>query len=173
MKRILCSLFLALVTICAQSSTAQAQTTVGQLISNDDRLEIFSAMVDATNQSSMLNSPGNYTIFAFTNAAFHALPKNKKLDLLQITPSEARRIVGYHIHNKATLTVNRIPSGSTHISTMLRNKSVCVRKTNNKVYLTDGVGRRATVIAKNKRAANGVVHVVDIVMEPGTSRVCR
>ncbi|MFK7941047.1 MAG: fasciclin domain-containing protein [Roseovarius sp.] len=172
MKAIVYSALLFL-TICLQSTAAQAQTTVGQLLSNDDRLLIFSALVDATNQSSKLNTPGNYTIFAFTNAAFRSLPKTKQAEVLQASPSEARRIVGYHIHNKATLTVNRIPNGSTHIKTMLRNQSVCVRKTNTKVFLTDGVGRRATVIAKNKRADNGVVHVIDLVMEPGTSRVCR
>lgn len=164
---------LVVLTICIQSTAAQAQVTVAQLLTDDPRLEAFSSFAATIPESIQLNEPGSFTIFAFTNKAFNSLPNSEKADLLGANQQKRRKLVGYHIHKNSTLTANRIPRGSTFLKTMLRKERFCIRKTNNQIFITDGLGRRAKVISTKKIASNGVVHVIDKVLTPGTPNACR
>ena len=149
-----------------------SKSIVANAVNSKDHTTLVAA-VKAAGLVDTLSSPGPFTVFAPTNAAFGKLPKGTVATLVKP-------------ENKATLTkiltchVVAANAMSTAISKMIADdkgthpvKTVggCVlqaKKDGNKITLTDEKGDVATVTIADVRQSNGVIHVIDTVMLPSS-----
>jgi uncharacterized surface protein with fasciclin (FAS1) repeats len=106
-----------------------------------------------------LKAPGPYTVFAPTDEAFAKVPK-RKLRALKQNKRKLRAVLLYHVaagRLEAADVVER-----KRIKT-LNGKKVRVRVRDSKVFLN-----RARVTTPDVSASNGVIHVINRVLIPGT-----
>jgi uncharacterized surface protein with fasciclin (FAS1) repeats len=106
-----------------------------------------------------LKEPGPYTVFAPTDEAFAKVPK-RKLRALKQNKRKLRAVLLYHVaagRLEAADVVER-----KRIKT-LNGKRVRVRVRDSKVFLN-----QARVTTPDVQASNGVIHVINRVLIPGT-----
>jgi transforming growth factor-beta-induced protein len=136
--------------------------TVVEIASSNDQ---FSTLVDAVVKAGLvdaLNASGPYTVFAPTNQAFDnlfaALGVNGIDDLTadQLTP-----ILLYHVVSGEVLAAD-VKTGM--VPTLNKNAELDVKVTKKGVK----IDKNATVIATDIEASNGVIHVIDAVLIPGS-----
>ena len=77
----------------------------------------------------------------------------------------------YHVDDRK-LTAGQIPNGSTYFKPVLASERLCISKGASGVTIADGTGETATVVIADIMADNGVIHVVDKVLLPGTRPTC-
>ncbi|MFK7770243.1 MAG: fasciclin domain-containing protein [Mariniblastus sp.] len=120
------------------------------------------AAVGAADLAAVLSGSGPFTVFAPTDDAFSKLPAGTVESLLE--PANRQKLVNilkYHVvsgrvyDNDAVKAINA--------STLL-GRSVKVGVSASGVTIND-----ANVVAKNIEASNGVIHVIDSVLLPGSS----
>ena len=111
----------------------------------------------ATGLDKDLSTPGPFTVFAPTDAAFAKLPPGTVAGLLSELPKLAD-ILTHHVvaGKKMAADVVKLTSLST-----LAGKNVNVSVQNGKVYI-----KNAQVIVTDIIASNGVIHVIDAVLIP-------
>ena len=139
------------------------KTIAGIASSSND----FSTLVTALNKVGLtqtLNSSGNYTVFAPTNAAFSAFLADNGFDTLNDVPEELLKEV----------LLNHVVSGelfsseltTTYVKTLAKGAASPTNTLSLYVDTTSGVKLNgvATVTKANLDASNGVVHVVDAVI---------
>jgi uncharacterized surface protein with fasciclin (FAS1) repeats len=125
-------------------------------VSNDD----FSTLVAAVSAAGLvdtLKSPGPFTVFAPTNAAFNKLPPGTITTLLQNIP-QLTRILCYHVvAGKLTKEeLSQLDSvTSVEGSPISLDFTECFEVKN------------ATVVMENIEADNGIIHVIDNVILMG------
>jgi uncharacterized surface protein with fasciclin (FAS1) repeats len=115
--------------------------------------QLLSALT-ATGLADTFAQPGNYTVFAPTDAAFEALGD------ISLTESQLRSILLYHVVNDS-LTRDQIAT-STLIPTMSNGRPLFVERDGSQVLNISG----AQVVVWNIPASNGIIHVIDSVMIP-------
>src|SRR5690606_20730133 len=121
----------------------------------------------------MLGGDGPFTVFAPTNAAFEKVPAARR-DFLT-TPEglpELRRLLSYHVvpgRLDASSLVQRIEAGGGSLALTTVNGGVLTARVgaDGTVMLTDAAGGTSRVVEADIIAANGAVHAVDTVAEPG------
>jgi uncharacterized surface protein with fasciclin (FAS1) repeats len=72
------------------------QTSIMEAASSDASLTTFVSLLGRANLTEALSEPGNYTVFAPTNAAFSHL-NTSTLDALQSNPTALKGLLLYHI----------------------------------------------------------------------------
>jgi uncharacterized surface protein with fasciclin (FAS1) repeats len=124
---------------------------------NNDNFKTLVAAVSAANLVDTLKSPGPFTVFAPTDAAFAKLPPGTITTLLQNIP-QLTRILCYHV-----------VSGKLMKSDLEKVDSVTsVEGSPISIDCSDGFEvKNATVIMENIEADNGVIHVIDNVILMG------
>lgn len=130
------------------------------------------AAIGAAGLVDTLKGDGPFTVFAPTDAAFAALPEGTVEMLLK--PENKDQLVNillYHVDDRM-LSAEMIPAGSTYIKPLLTSERLCLQASSAGVKIADGTGQMANVIAADIKADNGVIHVVDKVLLPGTRPVC-
>ena len=65
-----------------------------------------------------------------------------------------------------------IPHGSNYFKPILASERLCITRNASGVSIADGTGQSANVIIANIKADNGVIHVIDKVLLPGTRPAC-
>lgn len=115
--------------------------------------QLLSALT-ATGLASTFAQPGNYTVFAPTDAAFEALGD------ISLSEDELRAILLYHVVNDS-LTRDQIAT-STLIPTLSDGRPLFVERDGSQVLNISG----AQVQVWNIPASNGIIHVIDTVMIP-------
>ncbi len=80
-------------------------------------------------------------------------------------------ILLYHVDDRK-LTASGIPAGSNYFKPMLESDRLCITKGSDGVMISDGSGSMANVIIADIMADNGVIHVIDKVLLPGTRPAC-
>jgi uncharacterized surface protein with fasciclin (FAS1) repeats len=119
------------------------------------------AAVQAAGLVETLKSPGPFTVFAPTDAAFAALPAGTVEDLLK--PENKAKLVSiltYHVLPTEVMS-SAIGTASMDAATV-EGKTVKVDgSTAGKVMVND-----ATVVTADVDASNGVIHVIDKVLMP-------
>ena len=63
-------------------------------------------------------------------------------------------------------------NGSTYFKPLLASARLCITKSGKGVTIDDGTGTVANVIIADIKADNGVIHVIDKVLIPGTRPKC-
>jgi uncharacterized surface protein with fasciclin (FAS1) repeats len=163
----------AIASFVAISMTATSQTTIVDVaVSSKDHSTLVAA-VKAAGLVETLNSAGPFTVFAPVNAAFDKLsagtvetllkPENKGL----LTSILTYHVVAGNIDAAAVVAAIKAGNGKASLQTVSGRKLVASIE-NGKVILTDEKGGKATVTATDLKGSNGVIHVIDTIVMPGS-----
>lgn len=140
----------------------------------------FSTLVAAVQFASIdgdlvaaLSSPGTFTVFAPTNAAFDALARelthNPQASAAALLVPEnrdlLRAVLQYHVLG-ARVLLAEVPIGSPIDPVLAGNATFVIAPQGNAVLITDSRQRKSTIVATDVFASNGVVHAIDRVILP-------
>ena len=163
------AVFAATATLAAGGAQAK---TIAEIASGDARFSTLVAAVGAAGLVDTLNSEGPFTVFAPVNDAFAALPAGTVETLLEPeNKQQLTNVLLYHVDDR-NLTAERIPAGSNYFKPVLASERLCITKGAQGVSIADGTGESANVVIANIKASNGVIHVIDKVLLPGTRPAC-
>ena len=117
------------------------------------------AAVTAADLATTLKSPGPFTVFAPTDAAFAKLPAGT-VDMLLLPENKAmlQAVLKYHVVAGEVKAAQVVTLTS---ATTLQGSDVAITVTGSTVKVND-----ATVTAADVEASNGVIHVIDTVLLP-------
>ncbi len=151
-------------------SSLKAQDIVGVAVGSKDHTTLVAAL-KAAGLVETLQGAGPFTVFAPTNAAFDKLPKGTVETLLK--PENKATLSGiltYHVVagnvDAATLTGLIKKSNGTAVVKTVNGQELKASVVDGKVIITDAKGGKATVVAADLKASNGVIHVTDAVSLP-------
>lgn len=119
-----------------------------------------------------LNGAGPFTVFAPTNAAFDAL--NTELQpggIAGLSEATLTNVLLYHVASGNVLSSALTPNGNTVVNPLLNASSftITLPGTNGNIAnVTDGANRAGGIIAVDVQADNGVIHVLNRVILPGS-----
>jgi uncharacterized surface protein with fasciclin (FAS1) repeats len=158
----------AIVIAALSINSAAHAANIVEIASEDER---FSTLVSAVIAETLQGS-GPFTVFAPVNDAFAALPEGTVETLLKPENKEQlSNILLYHVDDRKLLA-EQIPTGSNYFKPVLASERLCITKNSSGVSISDGTGDLANVIIANIQADNGVIHVIDKVLLPGTRPAC-
>ena len=165
-KQIIAVLFCSVVV----SASAQSTDVVDVAIGSKDHTTLVAA-VKAAGLVETLKGKGPFTVFAPTNAAFGNLPKGTLETLLKPeNKSTLAGILTYHVVagnvDAATLTGLIKKGKGTAVVKTVNGQELKASLKDGKVIIAGAKGGKATVVAADLKASNGVVHVTDAVSLP-------
>ncbi|GLQ50535.1 fasciclin domain-containing protein [Dyella flava] len=132
------------------------------LIDSVDALGSFAVLrkvLDAAGLSVMLSASGPYTLFAPNDRAFAKLPKGTVEDWLRPeSRDELLSVLKYHIFPGFASSAD---VGTMSHPRMLQGQSAVITKEGDKIRI-DG----ANLIGVDIVSSNGVIHMIDTVMQP-------
>jgi transforming growth factor-beta-induced protein len=127
----------------------------------------FSVLVEAVvaaNLATTLDGPGIFTVFAPTNDAFTARLGQLNLTKAQLLVNAGLGdILKYHVLNGSVRAADVVALPKPASVTTLLGSAFTVGTT---LAITDGQARTANLVATNVIASNGVIHVIDAVLQP-------
>lgn len=115
--------------------------------------------LNATNLTAAVDFTPDITVFAPNNAAFRAISGN----LANLTTAQIAAVLQYHVVQGVHYSTG-LMNGSTYGT--LSNASVTVRLEGSDVFVNN-----ARVVQPNVLVANGVIHVIDRVLNPGNATI--
>ncbi|MCU7550655.1 fasciclin domain-containing protein [Chitinophagaceae bacterium LB-8] len=145
---------------------------VGYLEKNIDSFSLFKQILDRTGNSAFLNAYGAYTIFAPTNSGVKTwLTKINAATVDAADMTKLQDMVKFHLLVD-TITTSAFKDGKLPVPTMLGQ------------FLVTGVGakggvssylvnRQAMISKSNIKVGNGIIHVIDNVLEPSTLTIAK
>jgi uncharacterized surface protein with fasciclin (FAS1) repeats len=149
----------------------RAQANIVQVAAGSPDHTTLVAAVTAAGLADTLSGPGPFTVFAPTDAAFARLPAGTVDSLLQ--PANRAMLQGvltYHVVPGRIMATDAVAAiragGGTAQLTTVQGGTLTARLMGGNVVLTDERGGRATVVATDLAATNGVIHVTDAVSLP-------
>ncbi|MGL5837142.1 MAG: fasciclin domain-containing protein [Sphingorhabdus sp.] len=129
------------------------------------------AAVKAAGLVETLASPGPFTVFAPTDAAFSKLPAST-VDALVMPQNKGTltTVLTYHVvpgkfDSKAILHAIKRGGGKASFTTVQGQKLTAMMNGKD-LILTDAKGGRSAVSTADVRQSNGIVHVIDSVLMP-------
>ncbi|MFY9319065.1 fasciclin domain-containing protein [Lentibacter algarum] len=169
-KFILATAFAAAAT--ASFADGHGKKTIVDIAVADERFSTLVAAVTAAGLAETLAGPGPFTVYAPVNDAFAALPDGTVETLLKPeNKGQLTNVLLYHVDDRK-LMASGIPHGSTYFKPLLTSERLCITRTADGVTINDGTGTMANVVIADIKASNGVIHVVDKVLLPGTRPAC-
>jgi uncharacterized surface protein with fasciclin (FAS1) repeats len=147
-----------------------SKNIVQNAVNSKDHTTLVAA-VKAADLVETLQTPGPFTVFAPTNAAFDMLPKGTVETLLKpANKTMLTTILTYHVvagklDAKELARLIKEGNGKAQLKTVAGGTLWATMK-GNKLMLTDEKGGMATVTIKNVYQSNGVIHVIDHVVLP-------
>ena len=147
-----------------------SKTIVANAVNSKDHTTLVAA-VKAAGLVDTLNGPGPFTVFAPTNAAFAKLPPGTVETLVQ--PQNKATLTGiltYHVV-PGTMTAQDLMAAAQQGGGQATLKTVqgaplTVQAKGKKVFVTDAKGNTAIVTTANVMQSNGVIHVLNNVLQP-------
>ncbi len=156
----------------ALTATLPRAETIVEIAAGDERFSTLVAAVTAADLVETLSGPGPFTVYAPVNEAFDALPEGTVESLLAPdAKDQLSSVLLYHVDDRK-LTANMIPDGSNYFKPVLESERLCITKSSSGVSIADGTGSTANVVIADIEADNGVIHVIDKVLLPGTRPAC-
>ena len=141
----------------------EQEVDIVQTAINDGRFKILVTALTAADLVAALKSPGPFTVFAPTDAAFAKLPPGTIDDLLKPqNKPKLVKILTYHVlAGKALTAADIIAKNPPFRLEMLNNISTRITLNMSRVQVND-----ATVIVADVMATNGIIHALDTVLLP-------
>ena len=156
--------------IAAAASTASANN-IFEIAAGDERFSTLVAAVSAAGLAETLSGPGPFTVYAPVNDAFAALPEGTVETLLQPdNVGDLTNILLYHVDDRE-LMASDFAAGANYYKPILDSERLCITS-HSGVTIADGTGEVANVVIADIEASNGVIHVIDKVLLPGTRPAC-
>lgn len=132
--------------------------SIAEIAASDGRFSTLVTALQAADLVDVLAGPGNFTVFAPTNAAFAKLPAGT-LQAVLADKNLLTTILKYHVLGGKALASDVV--GLTSFNP-LDGGSVRVEVRDGKVFLNDNI----QIILTDIQANNGVIHVIDGVLVP-------
>ncbi|APX85815.1 MAG: fasciclin domain-containing protein [Methylobacteriaceae bacterium] len=147
-----------------------SKTIVENAVNSKDHTTLVAA-VKAAGLVDTLSGPGPFTVFAPTDAAFAKLPPGTVDTLVQ--PQNKATLTGiltYHVvpgtyTAKDLMALAKRGGGEASLKTV-QGEPLTVQARGKKVFVTDAKGNTATVTIANVMQSNGVIHVINGVLQP-------
>ncbi len=152
------------------AAMSPSKNIVENAVNSADHTTLVAA-VKAASLVETLSSPGPFTVFAPTNAAFAKLPAGT-VDALVKPENKATlsKILTYHVvagkMSAADILAAIEAGGGTATLTTVQGEPLKAAKTAAGVELTDAKGGKSLVTIADVNQSNGVIHVVDTVLMP-------
>ena len=146
------------------------KTIVANAVNSKDHTTLVAA-VKAAGLVETLSSPGPFTVFAPTNAAFAKLPAGTVETLVKpenkgtLTTILTYHVVAGRITSADIAKKIKAGKGKARLTTV-QGETLTARMVGKKLVLTDAKGGKSTVTIANVMQSNGVIHVVDTVLMP-------
>lgn len=154
----------------ATATTAQS-ASIAEIAAGDERFSTLVAAASAAGLVETLAGPGNFTVYAPINDAFAALPEGTVATLLQPeNKDQLTNVLLYHVDDRRLNSTDFVP-GANYYKPILASERLCINA-GASVTIADGTGEVANVIIADIQADNGVIHVIDKVLLPGTRPAC-
>ncbi len=139
--------------------------TIAEVAGTDNRLGTLNEALNNTGLRSTLLQPGNFTVFAPTDAAFDALATELGTTRTALLADRAllTSVLQYHV------LASRVPQAAVPLGraiTPLAGGVFKVESVSGALVVTDGRNRTSRITQTDIAAANGVIHVVDRVLLP-------
>ncbi len=155
-----------------QMSTTDDVVITGYFKENDDQFSEFLKILDLSGNSGFLGAYGTYTCFAPTNEAVGRYLAAKGLSSVeQIEVDELKKLVRFHVI-KDTLSTTSFTDGKLQRPTMY-GQYLITGVVNNGGQSIVRVNRQANITESNIHAVNGIIHVIDEVMEPAAQSIAQ
>jgi uncharacterized surface protein with fasciclin (FAS1) repeats len=133
--------------------------TIAEIAIADGRFNTLVAALSAAGLAETFLQPGNYTVFAPTDAAFAALPAGTVEALLADPTGDLTTILLYHVVNDS-LSRDQIATDD-YITTM-EGRPLTVNRDGSSIIDING----AKLLITNIQASNGIIHAIDTVLIP-------
>ncbi|MDX2445585.1 MAG: fasciclin domain-containing protein [Desulfobacterales bacterium] len=164
-------MILTLVACGSSSNNNDDPLNIVETAEDDGRFATLVAALQAAGLDDDLAGDGPFTVFAPTDDAFNLLPAGTVDTLLE--PANQALLVDiltFHVYNGEVLATDAIALAGT-AATMLNGSDLRIDVINNEVILSLNGNRQATVTSTDIVTANGVIHVIDTVLDPGDATV--
>lgn len=147
-----------------------SKTIVQNAVNSKDHTTLVAA-VKAAGLVDTLSSPGPFTVFAPTNAAFGKLPPGTVDTLVKPENKPTlTKVLTYHVVpgrlSSTDLAAKVKAGGGKAMLTTAEGESLTVTSKNGGLWITDAKGGMSRVTIANVFQSNGVIHVVDTVLMP-------
>jgi uncharacterized surface protein with fasciclin (FAS1) repeats len=147
-----------------------SKTIVQNAVNSKDHTTLVAA-VKAADLVDTLSSPGPFTVFAPTNAAFGKLPPGTVQTLVKPeNKATLTKVLTYHVVpgrlSAMDLAAKAKAGGGKAMLKTAEGETLTVTSKNGAVWLTDTKGGMSKVTIANVYQSNGVIHVVDTVLMP-------
>ncbi len=126
------------------------------------QFKIFVQAIQATNLATIVKTQPNITVFAPPDAAFAAIPADQ-LAALQKNIPELQKLVTYHLINTHITTAQVVGHAATSVPSVA-NIPVAISGEGGKMTVNG-----ANVLQPDVMASNGVIFVIDQVLQPATA----
>ena len=151
------ALALAVPAATAAPDRAEAAPSIAAIAAKSPQFSTLLSLVKKAGLAETLSTPGAYTVFAPTNAAFAKVPK-ATLNALAKNPAQLKRVLLYHV------VAGKVPAAKVvtlKSAKTLAGPTVKIRITGKTVRVNS-----ARVTKTDVKASNGIVHVIDRVLLP-------
>jgi transforming growth factor-beta-induced protein len=135
----------------------ELRTVTGYVATDPNFSTLYTALQVAGLNDDLL-TPGPFTVFAPTNAAFSALPAGV-LDSLIADPAALGNILLYHVTSGRLYAEDVLAASS---FTMLNNGTTTIGLSGGSAFINS-----SQITVTDVQVANGVIHVIDAVLVPG------
>ncbi|MBP3889018.1 MAG: fasciclin domain-containing protein [Cellulosilyticum sp.] len=148
--------------MCVMAQSGQTNNMdIVQMAQSNKQLTTLVKALEAADLVDDLKGAGPFTVFAPTNEAFNKLPKGTLDELLKPeNKAKLADLLTYHVKSGKTSSQEALKLNGQDIK-MLNGKPAKIEVKGNDLYI-DG----AKVIVADVQAKNGVIHVIDAVMQP-------
>ncbi len=140
-------------------ATAEPTQTIAEIAATNGSFNTLLAALNAAGLANTFAQPGDYTVFAPTDAAFANIPQATLDALLADPQGELTNILLFHVISDS-LSRNQI--ATTEFITTLDGRPLTVNTNDGNIIDVNG----AKVLIYNIPASNGIIHVIDTVLIP-------
>lgn len=133
--------------------------TIAEIAIADGRFDTLVAALTAADLAGVFLAPGDYTVFAPTDAAFAALPEETIEALLADPEGLLTTILLYHVVGDS---LSRDQIATDDFIPTLEGRALTVNRSGSNIIDISG----AKLLITDIQASNGVIHVIDSVLVP-------
>ncbi len=150
------------------------QFNITSYIENDPAdFSLFDQILQKTGYDGFLQPYGEYTIFVPNNSAVTLYMKSKgKTSIDQFNVDSLKNLVRYHVIQNDTITTDLFFDGKLRTPTMLNQylTTGVVNVSGTSSYIVNG---QALILHSNIALGNGILHVIDHVLQPATNTIAK